>query len=57
MKTINDIEINLDELKKDKERNFQERLKFIDWWVKYMKNEEDKKWSEQQNNIINSQIN
>ncbi len=55
MKTINDIEINLNELKKEKEKNFQERLRFIDWWVDYMKKKKDKEWSKQQNVVVDSQ--
>ena len=46
MRTINDVKIDLKELKKEKERNFQERLKFIDWWADYMKKHKDKEWSE-----------
>ena len=54
MKSIKDIEIDLNELKLAKEKNFQERLKFIDWWVEYMK--KHKNWSEKQNKVIDYQI-
>jgi len=30
-------EIDLDELRRRKERNFQERLKFIDFYVEWLK--------------------
>ena len=54
MKNINDLEIDLEELEKDKKKNFEERLKFIDWWVEYMK--KNKNWSKGQNELIDSQI-
>ena len=56
MKRIRDVEVNLEELKKDKEKNFQERLKFIDWWVEYMKKNSDAQWSVEQNRVINPQM-
>lgn len=51
-----DINIDLKELKKFKEENARERLKFIDWWVEYMKKQKDEEWSKQQSAIIDSQI-
>jgi hypothetical protein len=53
MKTIKDIEIDLDELNKEKEKNLQDRMKFIDWWVDYIKTKKDSDWSKKQNNLIN----
>lgn len=50
------ISIDLDELKKEKERNRKERLEFIKFWVNYIKTHSDKEWSKQQNTVINSQI-
>lgn len=47
-------EIDLEELKKDKEKNFQDRLKFIDMYVKWLKKTPNKKWSSQQKEIINT---
>ena len=44
-------EINLAELKKLKEDNFKERLKFIEIYANWMK-KKSKKWSSQQKNII-----
>ncbi|MGM5483691.1 MAG: hypothetical protein ACQER9_02105 [Nanobdellota archaeon] len=35
-------------------KNKKERLEFVDIWAKYVCNHEDKKWSKQQNIIINS---
>ena len=56
MRYIRNIDVNLEELKRDKEKNFQERLKFIDWWVEYMKKHSDGQWSSEQNKVINPQI-
>jgi len=51
------MKINLEELEKEKEKNFKERLKFIEYWVEYMKNHTDEEWSKQQNILIDSQVN
>ena len=45
-------EINLEELKKFKEKNFEERLKFIDLYTEWLKKNSNKEWSSQQKNII-----
>ena len=50
------MKINLEQLEKDKEKNFKERLKFIDFWVDYIKTHSDEEWSEQQNILIDSQL-
>ena len=44
------------QLEKDKKRNFEERLKFIKFWVDYIKTHKDEEWSKEQNIVINSQI-
>ena len=51
-----DVKVDLEELKEWKKQNAKERLEFIDFWVDYMKKHPDKKWSEQQKNLIDSQI-
>jgi len=51
-----DIEIDFEKLKEEKKKNFKERLKFIEYWVNYIKTHSDKEWSSQQNDLINSQI-
>lgn len=53
---MKELKINLRELEEDKRRNFEERLKFIDLWVGYIKTHTDKEWSEQQRVLIDSQI-
>ena len=40
----------------DIRRNKEERLKFIDQWVEYMKKVSDREWSRQQKILIDSQI-
>jgi hypothetical protein len=51
-----DIKVDLNELEAFKKRNSEERLRFIDYWVNYVKTHSDKEWSKHQNVIINSQI-
>ncbi len=51
-----DIKIDLKQLEKQKQINFQERLRFIDFWVDYIKTHSDREWSMQQNIIIDAQI-
>jgi len=50
---MNTPKIDLKELKKLKEENFKERLKFIDMYTKWLKKTPNKKWSSQQKEIIN----
>lgn len=50
------FKISARELRAKKERNFQERLKFIDLWVEYIKKTPDKVWSAQQKELIDSQM-
>ena len=49
--------INLKELEEFKERNFKERLDFIDKYVEWLKKTPNKKWSKEQKELIDSQIN
>ena len=51
-----DVKINLEELKKEKQRNFKERIWFIKYWVNYIKTHTDEEWSSQQKALIDSQI-
>ncbi len=45
--------IDLKQLLKEKEKNFHDRLEFIDAYVKWLKKTPNKKWSRQQNVIVN----
>ena len=47
------LKINLEELEEDKERNFHERLKFIDLLVEHIKATPDQKWAAEQKVVIN----
>lgn len=51
-----EVKVDLEELKRFKEQNAKERLEFIDFWVNYIKTHPDKKWSSQQNLLIDSQF-
>jgi hypothetical protein len=44
--------VDLEELEKQKKRNFQQRLEFIDQYVEWLKKTPNKKWSKQQKKII-----
>ncbi|MFP4112512.1 MAG: hypothetical protein ACLFPQ_05765 [Candidatus Woesearchaeota archaeon] len=44
--------INLKELEKEKKKNFEERLRFIDNYVEWLKKTPNKKWSKQQKKIV-----
>lgn len=44
--------INLRELEEFKKKNFEERLKFIDQYVEWVKKTSNKEWSRRQKNFI-----
>lgn len=44
--------INLEEMKKFKEKNFKERLEFIDKYAEWVKKKSNKEWSSQQKELI-----
>ncbi len=48
------MKIDLDELRKDKENNFKERLEFIDRYVEWLKATPNKVWSKQHKEFIDS---
>lgn len=45
-------DVDLEELEKQKKKNFQQRLEFIDQYVKWLKKTPNKEWSKQQKKII-----
>lgn len=51
-----EIKVDLKKMEKFKIENAKERLKFIDFWVSYIKKHSDEEWSRQQNIIIDSQM-
>jgi len=50
------LKISLRELRKKRERNFEERLKFVDYRVDYIKKTPNEVWSAQQKELIDAQI-
>jgi hypothetical protein len=46
-------DVDLEELEKQKKKNFQQRLEFIDQYVEWLKKTPNKKWSKQQKKLIN----
>jgi len=52
MKTPN---IDLEELRAQKDENFRDRLKFIDQYVDWLKKTPNKDWSRQQKTVIDQQ--
>ena len=51
-----DVKVDFEELKKEKQRNFRERIWFIKYWVNYNKTHTDEEWSKQQRFLIDSQL-
>ena len=45
-------EIDLEELKRQKERNFRQRLEFIEFYANWVKSKSNEEWSEQQKRLI-----
>ncbi|MCK4553249.1 hypothetical protein KAT80_03525 [Candidatus Pacearchaeota archaeon] len=50
------MKIDFEELKKERKKNFEERLWFLKFWVRYIKSHSDEEWSSQQKVLINSQL-
>ncbi|MHA1971693.1 MAG: hypothetical protein ACTSW1_01800 [Candidatus Hodarchaeales archaeon] len=48
--------IDLEELEKQKQRNFEERLKFIEKYVEWLKKTDNITWSRQQKALIESSL-
>ncbi|MBS3092401.1 hypothetical protein J4466_03195 [Candidatus Pacearchaeota archaeon] len=53
---LEEVNVNVDELKKWKEENNRDRINFIKFWVEYIKTHRDSEWSKDQGNLIDSQI-
>lgn len=51
-----ELKINLRKLREKKQSNLRERLKFIDFWVDYIRKTPDDVWSRQQKELIDAQI-
>ena len=50
-----DVKVDLNEMNKFKKKNFEDRLKFIEYWIEYIKEHSDKEWSEGQGKFIDAQ--
>lgn len=50
-----EVNVNLNELEEFKKRNFEERLRFIEFWANYIKEHSDREWSKQQSLLIDGQ--
>jgi hypothetical protein len=50
------LNIDLKELEADKRRNFEERLRFIDLYVEWLKKTPNAEWSKQQKELIDGTI-
>lgn len=48
--------MSVKKLEEKKERNKEQRRKFVKFWARYVKEQPDKVWSKQQNCIIDSQL-
>ena len=48
------MEVDIEALKKDKEKNFNERLEFIDRYVEWLKATPNEVWSKQHKEFIDS---
>jgi hypothetical protein len=48
--------IDLEELRKFKERNFKERLDFIEKYADWVKKKSNKEWSSEQKKLVNKKI-
>ena len=46
------MKLDLKELEADKKRNFEERLRFIDLYVEWLKKTPNAVWSKQQRDIV-----
>jgi hypothetical protein len=44
------------DLEQKKERNKEQRRKFVKRWAEYVRTHSDKEWSRQQNVVVNSQL-
>jgi len=50
------MKVDLKKLRREKKKNFQERLDFISRYVEWLKKTPNKKWSTQQNKVISQSL-
>jgi len=51
-----EIRTRLEDVKKERQSNFKERIWFIKYWAEYIKTHEDSEWGKQLALLIDSQI-
>ena len=51
-----EIKTRFEDIKKEKQSNFKERIWFIKYWAEYIKTHDDNEWGEQLALLINSQL-
>jgi len=50
------MDVDIEELRADKARNFEERLRFIDLYVEWLKKTPNHVWSKQQKELIDLEV-
>jgi len=50
------MKIDFEGLERDRRENFRERMRFVKFWVEFVRGHDDEGWSEQQNCLIDGQI-
>jgi hypothetical protein len=53
---MNETKMSVEDINKEKQSNFKERIWFIKYWAEYIKTHKDSEWGEQHALLINSQI-
>lgn len=51
-----EIKTSLNDIRKERQSNFKERIWFLKHWADYIKSHSDKDWSSKQSDFIDSQI-
>jgi hypothetical protein len=51
-----EIRTKLEDVKKERQSNFKERIWFVKYWAEYIKTHDDNEWGEQLALLINSQM-
>ncbi|MFH1247212.1 MAG: hypothetical protein V1644_02415 [Candidatus Micrarchaeota archaeon] len=52
MDDITNLKIDFDELERDKQRNFRNRLEFIKWYAEWLKKTPNAVWSKAQKAVV-----
>lgn len=52
MKGLSKLKVDLEELEEQKRKNFEDRLKFIDWYAEWLKKTPNAVWSKAQKAVV-----